>query len=294
MNNKQPYQYAILRYIHDPVTDEFLNVGLVMYSKEQSFFRAQLLTRYRRLTNAFPGTDGDFYRRYMNHVQLKLNKIRADISASKKQSSLFDQWPNQISKILNQILPPNDSSIRFSVPSGGLSKNLDDTFDDMYFRLIEYYLSETEKHSRSNEEVWSAFSRPLREKSVLNLLRSTIISTPQDDIEFNHAWKNGQWNLLQPLSFDLVHPANIKKKAKTWLGNTLLMRNNDQWSNLYFLLGQPRSEQSTLLKAYDSAKDILLAEVDGLPVEIIEENEAEDFANEISPQIEEDVDFIDE
>ncbi len=45
--NEVPFQFAVLRYIHDPATQEFLNVGIVVYSKEARYIRAQVSSRYR-------------------------------------------------------------------------------------------------------------------------------------------------------------------------------------------------------------------------------------------------------
>lgn len=291
MNNKLSFQYAILKYIHDPTTEEFLNVGLVVYSKDFSFFRVQLLTKYKRITQTFPGADGEFYRRYIIHLQRRFIKVSDNIS-EKTQHAMFKELPENLNDILIKILPPNDSSIQFSAPNGGLASDLDLTFENLYSRLIEYYIPDQERTTRVDEDIWKPYNRLLKQKKVLSYLRPTIINTPHDNIEFQHAWKNGRWKMLQPVSFDLAYPTNIKKKAKTWLGNLTLMRDNKQWSNLYFLLGKPRSEQKSLINAYGSAKDILMTEIDSLSIKLIEEDEAEDFTNEISPQIEEDSDIV--
>jgi hypothetical protein len=29
--NMQPYEYVVLRYVHDPVADECLNIGVVVF-----------------------------------------------------------------------------------------------------------------------------------------------------------------------------------------------------------------------------------------------------------------------
>ena len=69
MNVQTPFQYAILRYIHDQGTEEFLNIGLAMYSQPENYFRAQVLTRYRRVTQTFPGASGKLYKGFVDRLQ---------------------------------------------------------------------------------------------------------------------------------------------------------------------------------------------------------------------------------
>jgi hypothetical protein len=116
-------------------------------------------------------------------------------------------------------------------------------------------------------------------------LQPTIIHTPQDDLEFDHAWKNGRWNALQPLSFDLVHAASIKRKSHEWFTANVLINETPDVAQIYYLLGKPLRDDPSLLKAYQKAKDLLGTGDYSQKVEIIEEDGAEDFAENIAPKI---------
>ncbi len=50
---KTPYSFSILRYIHDPVTHEFVNIGVALYSPEAGFLRSICTTHYARITQLF-------------------------------------------------------------------------------------------------------------------------------------------------------------------------------------------------------------------------------------------------
>ena len=52
MTAKEPYSYVVLRYIHDVLTGEFVNVGLVMVVPG----RPLILTKSR-----YSGARGDWY-----------------------------------------------------------------------------------------------------------------------------------------------------------------------------------------------------------------------------------------
>ncbi len=286
MNAKLPFQFAILRYIHDAFTGEFLNVGIAFYCKDPAFFKVRLLQKYRRITNAFPEADGEFYRRYIASLQSKFNALADKVNS--KQST-FEPWPpSRVEELLIQVLPPDDSSIQFGEAQGGMTKDLDTTFEDIYKRLIEAHLPHEEHESRNEAEVWSVFREPLQKRNIIRLLAPHVIHTKKQDFEFEHAWKNGHWSALQPLSFDLIHPKNIKNKALQYFGANVVLNDSKEVNALYYLLGAPSRDDKAVLKEYGKAKDLLGTGEYAKKIKLIEEDEAEDFAREIASKIEAD------
>jgi hypothetical protein len=286
MNTKLPFQFAVLRYIHDSFTGEFLNVGVAFYCQSPAFFQVRLLQKYGRITNAFPMADGEFYRRYISSLQTKFDKLVEKVNS--KQTT-FESWPpDHIEELLNQVLPVDDSSIQFGEVQGGMTDDLEVTFEEVYRRLIETHLPQEENESRSDMEIWGVFSKVLREQKVIRYLRSTVIRADSQDIEFDYAWKNGRWKALQPLSFDLLHPGSINKKAWQYFGMDVLLQKSKELNKLYYLLGKPRRDDSAVLRAYNKAKDLLGKGDHAKKIQLIEEDEAEDFARDIAPKIEAD------
>jgi len=51
------------------------------------------------------------------------------------------------------------------------------------------------------------------ELKVASILEKKTIATSKDEVEFEHAWKNGNWHCYQPLSFDLATVDSIQEKA---------------------------------------------------------------------------------
>ena len=45
MNTKIPFQFKVLRYIHDSFTGEFLNIGLALYSQSAPYLQVKLLDK---------------------------------------------------------------------------------------------------------------------------------------------------------------------------------------------------------------------------------------------------------
>lgn len=286
MNAKLPFQFRILHYVHDSFTGEFLNVGLAFYSQSSSFFRVRLLHKYSRITSTFPSADGEHYRKYIISLQSKFDALADSINT--RQLSLEPWLPKLIDELLVNILPPDDSAIQFGSPQGGMALDLDSVFNDLYYRLVETYIPSDEHLSRDENEIWSIYSKPLHVHRVAGLLSTTVIHTPQDDIELDHAWKNGKWNCLQPISFDLQQTGSIQRKARLWLGTSVLLNESPDVGHVYYLLGKPQRDDTTLQKAYSNAVDLLSLVRHAKKITIIQEDEADDFARDISPQIQSD------
>jgi hypothetical protein len=290
MTVKFSFQYCLLHYCHDPVTGEFLNIGLVMYNRANKYFNARLLTKYKRISSTFPGLDGEYYRKYVTYLQTLLDNLSIKIGSP--QINFKQEWPERLDELLDSILPKDDSSIYFDLPKEGLAKDLNILFEDLYSRLVERYVSDSERTTRHDEDVWNFYKRPLQEQNLLTHLQSHTITTSNDTIEFPHGWKNGKWNVLQPLSFDLSTPTYIKKKAREWLGTAIVLDNSKELSHLYLLLGKPSSQQEDLNKAYSQTKDILNVKLKNFSIQLIEEDEAQNFALDIKPIIERDLGIV--
>ncbi len=286
MSNKTPFQMKILRYIHDSFTGEFLNIGLALFAQNENYFRVRLLHKYARITNTFPNADGEHYRRYINSLQRKFDNLVDQVTSEQMDFYLS----MNLDGLLSTVLTPDDSAVQFGPLQGGMTGDLDDVFNDLYYRLVEAYTPTDERVSRSEQEIWSLYSKSLQTHSVVSLLRSTTIQTPNSSIELDHAWKNGKWKALQPLSFDLLHRTSIDRKARLWLGTNVILQRSEEIAKVYYLLGEPRRDDKDLKKAYNDAKDLLGTGDYADKVEIIEENEAEDFAREISSKIKQEVD----
>lgn len=102
-----------------------------------------------------------------------------------------------------------------------------------------------------------------------------------DELEVKHAWKNGVWHCLQPVSFDLSDSENIHEKAYRWLGHLTAVHDVSDPFKMYFLVGRPQGRK--LEKAFNSAVKILRK----APVntEIFFESQVTALSNELEQQV---------
>lgn len=131
----QPFQFAVLRYIHDPITEEFLNIGLVVYSKDSRYLQGRVNKCHQRVSQTFRGVRRVHYSRMTGAIERSIAQLCRRLS----QPRLFDNYPERIEPLLAQILPPDSSSLVFGGFGGGLAEDLGAEIEQLYYRLIGRY-----------------------------------------------------------------------------------------------------------------------------------------------------------
>lgn len=271
-----PYTYTILRYVHDTVTGEFVNVGVALFAPQAQYASALCRTTYGRLTNAFPGMDGEAFKKTMRFVQARLEELGERLTELP-----LEEPPKTILELAHQVLPHDDSSLQWSPMGSGLTANPSQALEKLFDRMVQSYDDRKAKETRTDEDVWRNYKRTLEERKVLKYLQPKKIAVEGDEIEFGYAWKNGVWHCLEPISLDLSQADSIREKAHRWLGQIMSVKDASEPFKVYLLLGEPQNRE--LRGAFNSAVSILRK----IPVEnqIISEDEADAFSQRLAKEI---------
>ncbi len=273
---KIPYSFSILRYVHDPVTQEFVNIGVAVYSREAGFLGAKCATHYARITRMFAKIDGNRFRQLTIYLQEKIGELGASLP-----SALPFEPRLAIEDLLARVLPPDDSSVQFSHAGVGLTHDLEKTVVDLFERYVDRY-STTADSIRRDEDVWrNTFKEPLERRHVTAYLEPKRIVAPNYEYEFQRAWKNNVWHVYEPVSFDMVDRSSIVEKANRWVGRATSLNDSPDKFKIHLLLGAPADShlQDTFIKAQN-----ILKKMPG-KAELIQEDEAEAFAEEFEKEI---------
>jgi hypothetical protein len=265
-----------LRYVHDPTTQEFVNIGVAVFSAEARYLSAICTMNYGRITHVFQKIDGQRFRQLSRYIQ---DQICA--AGQLRESALPFESGQKIEQVLAKILPPDDSAIQFSRAGVGLSGNLDQTLLELYRRHVEYYLSSIDAPRRTDEEVWRTFREPLDRAQVTQWLAPKRIVAPSYDYEFERSWKNEVWHVLEPVSFDLVEAGSMLEKANRWVGRATSLLDSSEPFQIHMLLGEP--SDGRLKESFIKAQNIL----NKMPgrKEFIHESEADSFAEEFGRDV---------
>ncbi len=277
MTNKTAYTYTVLRYMHDIASGECLNVGVALLAPDLGYVNVMCRTGFARLRDVFPTLDGEAFRANMRHVTHSFERF---------QQELRNQLPlrgNQggVLGYAHAVLGPDDSSLQWSSMGAGVTSDAEATLDHLYRRFVLANERQGTVHRRQEEDIWRNFSRELQQRQVLKHFIPKTIAVRDDQIEFKHAWKNGEWHCLAPVSFDLASAESIREKAHKWLGQLTSVASSTDVFKLYFLTAEP--SQAELRPAYEKALSILTKSQ--TKTEVVAERDAAALAERLSAAV---------
>lgn len=277
MKKKYSYTYTMLRYIHDTTTGEFVNVGVAIHAPDAKYSKIICRHTISRLSRLFPGFHADHFKSQMSHIESQFNKLG---------EILYDELPwknyDTVFELAKRILPSDDSTLQWSPVGAGTTQDPLATGHKLFDRMVMRYDDKQDHNRKSEEDVWRHFKRNLEDRQLLQLFEPKKIIVKDDEIEFQHTWKNGLLHCLEPVSFDLSSPENIRDKAHKWLGRISSVFDSSEKFRIYFLVGKPQDQK--LFKAYESALRIL-EKVPGNP-RIFGEQDVESLSNMINHEVE--------
>ena len=272
--SREPYTYAILRYRHDPIAGEQINVGVVLYAARSQFLRAHFRKAYGRIAKVFPDVNGRELRKALSRIE------RAFEVELKSEPVLFSGSLNVLN-FAHRVVGVDDSSLVWSEMGSGVTSDPLKTLESLHRRFIGQY-DRTDDHRRQDADVWKPFRERLLERKISDIFERKVIHSPRNDVEFDHAWKNGIWHCIQPLSFDLSTPDGIQEKAARWVGQMVGLSKAEERFKSYFLVGAPSDVR--MQNAYVRAIEFLR---EAPEAEVILEDEMEQFADTISDKVSE-------
>ena len=275
---RRPYSYTVLRYLHDPSTFEFVNVGILMMCPAVDDQPAVLIARNRttvgRLKQFFP-VDRPIFRERMRSID-RLFQRAADALTGE---GLFKTTGDALA-VARTIVPADAGSLQWSPLLAGVTADPAKTFESIYRRMVTKYDTKQQPR-RSDEDVWRPVRQQLADRNLPVGLEPKVITGEVDQIEFAHAWKNGAWHVYQPLSLDLADENGILEKARRWLGNlTSVSADAREDFRPSFIVGAPSDQR--LCGAYRRAVQILKRSPGG--AEVFEEGQIDQLVDRIEDE----------
>src|SRR5260370_9200482 len=246
---KTEFSYVILRYVHDVVSGEFANVGIVLVAPKTRFAGAVCTQRYQRVSQFFQGASGKHVRDVNSYIQRRIDEISERLSAN----SVLSSFPRDASEFAQQVLPKDDSSFQTSELRGGLAdaSGIEKVLEELFDRFVERYERTLERRTRTDDEVWRPFKRALDTKRLSSHLKPYFLKAPHCEFGFTRGFKNGRLHVCQPISFDLASEEQISEKALLWFGRVEQLHESSEEFKAYFLLGKPSA--TSLASAFRDA-----------------------------------------
>lgn len=274
MSERESYSYTVLRYVHDVMTSEFVNVGIVLHAA--SGLRSKLRTTYGRVSSVFPGLDERAFKEQLRAVKFAVDQLAKD----ERSAGLFKASPDA-SAFARQALPADDSSFQWSPSGSGVTRDAEATLNELFDRFVTRH----ERHGvrrRDDADVWKPIREKLEELNVADKFQEKTFRGSVEEITLEHAWKNGKWHAIEAVSLDLADVLEVKKKAHRIRGHldSVAEGLTDEIA-LNLVLGQPSNPE--LECAYIAARRIL--EKAAFHPNIVDEDNASDLIAHLADEI---------
>lgn len=126
MQEPKFYEYAIIRLVPRVERQEFINVGLILYSKDGKYLKSR--------THIDPNKVSSFNSELnIDEVHRNLDAFNAICSGDKIAGPMaMEDLPSRF----RWLTATRSSSIQTSKPHVGSSKNLEETFERLYQELV--------------------------------------------------------------------------------------------------------------------------------------------------------------
>ena len=278
------YHFAILRYVHDVSTEEFVNIGVAMWIPGRSKLLFRVNERCGRLFSFFKNVDKPSYRRMVRNL-----KRAADLkwgSDNVSPAYLFKNTANHPFEIFHAIVREDASCFQWSRLMSGITHDVERRFEELFEEFVTFHESSVVQfycdayHPRSEPQIWKHVCHVLEVHHLDRRVEYGVkIEAPNYDHLFQMGWNNGTRQVLEPISFALKKPAGIVDKANTWSGRLFnLSKSND--FGLTAVIAPPGVDNM------DAFNDGLAILKDARSIrKIITEDEVDDYMSEIKKDL---------
>ncbi len=271
------YQYQLIRYVHDHFTGEYVNVGVVVYSKDERFLASKTTNRYQRVKHMFPEANGRWIMQVLGNFNQQIRKT------SKELNELFTP-SESLEQITSGIIMRDNAAIQLTETKFAVDMDLNAALSDLYNSQVEKYIvNKVDKNSLLDEDVWRIKYKVYFEQyGIEKRLKTHDVKVPEDVISFQRSWKNEIWHCYEPLSFVLKEKDSIKDKVYKWAGRLqgLQQANEPLHITLMTSISPKHKDLNGFIFEY------LQVNSENLNVDIITEDKAETLAKEILGKME--------
>ncbi len=281
---RKPFEFTILRYVHDPVSAEFVNIGIILYSPGERSLYWRFTTSSNRLSRSFAGFQASLVTRFIECLENELREIMERFDADDLSRDHFFPYQRSVQSL--------DEVVRLLIPdqggcfqTGGLLGGITIDFERELGRLFERYVSRYDTHSSSSRiddaQLWHSWNKKIAPAIKSRFKKVKIVSPLIGERLFDHSYLNGKRNLIEPVSFDYKHEHKIQERADRVAGQGLFLHGAVDVGTFYVLVGAP--QEKNLRYAYDNARKL----IDQMPGshQIVEEDGFDDFAKYVEDAI---------
>ncbi len=126
MQEQQLYDYAVIRYVPDVAREEFINVGVIIFSKRQRYLKVRYQIDQEKIQTLAPDTDFDLLHEHLEaFVKVCAGTRNGGPIAALDTAERF-RWLTAV----------RSAAIQTSRPHPGFSADLDATLEQLFREMV--------------------------------------------------------------------------------------------------------------------------------------------------------------
>lgn len=263
--------YAIIRFLPYPETEEFVNVGVVLACPAVQYFDFRMEKQRSRVTGFFPELDKSIFLQGRNHFRLEMTRVRRFMDRS-ANDSILNFAAQEFNRTFLDVVKPRESIFRFSGVGTRLAEDPQAAIDELFRYYVERQFAQRKEYQEA--EMTRRLQQVFRHAQVPGY-RDGWIGNERYAVSFPllRARENDDhdFKAIKPLDLAKKDPTSITDHGDTWLARLRHMkRMNYDVDRVLFALQLPHDDPMNIQAAEEMVDEIKLQ---GAQVAFIDEIE---------------------
>lgn len=242
--NRQLCKYSIIRFQPFVETEEFANIGIVLYLPEKNELHFKLLSakEHERITHFFKPLKREVFVATVQIIRTELEQLQTLLTHSTKTAiNLYDE-----------LIRPRDSIIQYSQNRALLSMDIQQSLTD----LFEHYVKRDFAYKENYEEIMKKrIHALLKEHGLEKQFKNGCLGDNKYKVNLPFV-DDVHYAAIKPIHFRHSDPKSLIDHGLTWLMQITQLR---RWSfinpeNILFTYNAPEEQNSLLFEAFSDVK----------------------------------------
>lgn len=238
---KQACKYNIIRFQPYAETQEFANIGIVLYAPEsqQFIFKLLPLTRHKRVTHFFDTLDKQIYKDAIKLVRDELTRIQTLWPTLKDPDALY-----------NELVRPREDMICYSKHYVRLTEDPKTTVDEQFEHYVQHSFTRKQGHE---EKMRARITQLLKTHHLAEYFTEREIGNTHYPVRLPFVSHDSIPLIIKPIHFQHSQSKKLFDHGLHWLGtmNQLFRANAASPKKTLFTYKEPDYQKGILREAFE-------------------------------------------
>lgn len=262
---KTACHYAIVRFMPFVETEEFANVGVVLFAPQARYFGFRLLgNRTSRITNFFEQMEVATYRAFMRDLREELERVSVAFKALGTDRRLSSMNDNAAWALWTELIKPRASLVRFGDGRLVLAGDPQAKLQDLYGYYVERNFVTREYREQMLER---NVRQVLKGADLAKRFQPARVGNDEYHVQFPFVQLKGDqpYKAIKALTLSQADPARIIDHGGQWVLRVTQLRKRGLLP-AHVLFAVDRDIQASGARA--RAREEVLADLRGLDVQV--------------------------